>query len=58
MTIKEARVAAGLTQAGMSELLGIPKRSLEDWEAGRHQPPAWAERLIIEKLEIIAKSRG
>lgn len=50
-TIKEARQAAGLTQQAMSELLGIPKRNIENWEGGQRKPPTWAERLIIEKLE-------
>lgn len=54
MTIKAARKAAGLTQQGMSDLLGIPKRTVQDWEGGKRTPPDWAERLIIEKLGAIA----
>jgi DNA-binding XRE family transcriptional regulator len=48
--IKKARAHAGLTQQGMSDLLGIPKRNIEDWETGKHRPPAWAEELIIKEL--------
>lgn len=55
MTIKEARKAAGLTQQGMSDLLGIPKRTLENWESGRSLPPEWVEHLIVEKLEDIER---
>ena len=55
MTIKEARQAAGLTQKAMSDLLGIPKRSIENWEGGKRQCPEWAERLIVEKLLSIAE---
>lgn len=55
MTIKEARKAAGLTQQGMSDLIGIPRRTIQDWECGKHVPPEWAERLIVEKLNRIAK---
>lgn len=50
MTIKEARLAAGLTQQGMSDMLGIPKRTIEDWEGERRIPPEWAKKLVIEKL--------
>ena len=55
MTIKEARKAAGLTQQGMSDLLGIPRRTLENWESGRSLPPEWVEHLVVEKLNRIAK---
>lgn len=57
MTIKEARLKAGLTQQAMSDLLDIPKRSIENWEGGTRKPAEWAERLIIEKLESIVKEK-
>lgn len=53
MTIKEARLAAGLTQQAMSDLLKIPKRTIENWEGGKNKCPEWAELLIIEKLQMI-----
>lgn len=54
-TIREARQAAGLSQQGVTDALGIPKRTLQDWEAGKRTPPGWAEALVIEKLEKIAQ---
>ena len=54
-TIKEARQAAGLTQQGVTDTLGIPRRTLQDWEAGRRTPPGWAEALVVEKLNKIAQ---
>lgn len=48
--IKEARKAAGLTQKQMSELLNIPKRTIEDWDAGKSYPKPWVEALLLEKL--------
>lgn len=54
-TIKEARQAAGLTQQGVTDTLGIPKRTLQDWESGKRTPPGWAEALVIEKLERMAQ---
>ena len=54
-TIKEARQAAGLSQQGVTDALGIPRRTLQDWESGKRTPPEWAEALVIEKLEKIAQ---
>lgn len=50
-TIKEARQASGLSQQKMSNLLKIPKSTIEKWEMGIRKPPEWAAALIIEKLE-------
>ena len=54
-TIREARQAAGLSQQGVTDALGIPKRTLQDWESGRRTPPEWAEALVVEKLGKIAQ---
>ena len=54
-TIKEARQAAGLSQQGVTDTLGIPKRTLQDWESGKRTPPGWAEALVVEKLKRIAQ---
>ena len=57
MTIKEARIAAGLTQAEMSRAFEIPTRTIEHWEAGTRKPPAYVEKLIIEKLNSMKGDR-
>ena len=54
-TIRDARKAAGLSQQGVTEALGIPKRTLQDWESGKRTPPGWAAALVIEKLGKIAQ---
>lgn len=54
--IRDARKAAGLTQQGVTDTLGIPRRTLQDWETGKRTPPGWAEALVIEKLENIAQN--
>lgn len=54
-TIREARQAAGLSQQGVTDALGIPRRTIQDWESGKRTPPGWAEALVIEKLGKIAK---
>ena len=50
MTIREARLEAGLTQQAMSDLMEIPKRTIENWEGGKRECPAWAEKLIVAEL--------
>lgn len=51
--IREARNRAGLTQKSMSETMGIPKRTIEDWERGIMIPPSYVERLVIKELNEI-----
>ena len=51
MTIREARKNSGLTQAEAAKLLGVSKRTIEDWEAGIRNPKGGPEK-IAEKLLI------
>lgn len=55
--IKEAREKAGLSIKELSDLLGAPYRTVQDWNAGKSKPVEWAERLILEKLESLDKSK-
>lgn len=48
---RTARKRLGLTQQELSELLEIPKRTIEDWEGGRRNPPEWVKKLVLEKME-------
>ena len=57
MTIKEARQAAGLTQKQMSDFFEIPLRTIESWDAGDRKPPAYVEKLIVEKLLSMKKEQ-
>lgn len=50
MTIRDVRQSASLTQKQMSDLLGIPLRTIEDWDSGRRKPPEYVTALIIFKL--------
>jgi len=49
--IKAARLKAGLTQQKMSVLLGIPKRTIEEWEGGRRKCPEYTKKMVIKELE-------
>ena len=51
--LKNARAEVGISQQKMSDLLGIPKRTIEEWETGRRKPPKWVERLVIEEVKRI-----
>lgn len=57
MTIKEKRIEVGISRAEMSRIFEIPIRTLENWEADINQPPPWAEKLIIEKLDTIKNKK-
>jgi putative transcriptional regulator len=51
LSIKEYRIAAGLTQEEFSELFEIPIDTVKNWDSGRREPPLWAKKLIIKELE-------
>ena len=49
--IVKARFASNLSQAQFAELLGISKRTLQQWEQGRRRPTGAARTL----LKIVAR---
>ena len=49
--IKGLRENIGLSRKEFSEHVGIPVRTLEDWEAGRRTPPEYIPRLIAYQLK-------
>ena len=53
--IKEARLKAGLTQQKMSDLLGIPKRTIEEWEGGRMSCPEYTKKMVIKELNSFSQ---
>jgi putative transcriptional regulator len=44
--ILRTRLKSGLTQAQFAVLLGVSKRTLEQWEQGRREPSGAAKTLI------------
>ncbi len=50
VVLKTARLEKELTQKKLSEILKIPKRTVEDWEANKRIPPEYVQDLIIEKI--------
>lgn len=58
--IRRIREQTGLSRKDFSVHIGIPLRTLEDWEAGRRRPPEYIPRLIEYQLkyeELIVRSQ-
>ena len=56
--IRELREQTGMTRKDFAVHMGIPLRTMEDWEAGRRRPPEYIPRLISYQLkyeELIRK---
>ena len=45
-SVTEVRHKVGLSQAQFAGLLGVSKRTLQDWEQGRRQPSGAAKALL------------
>lgn len=46
LDFREIRTLSGLTQQAFSEKYEIPKRTVEDWESGRRNPPGYVIALL------------
>ena len=58
--IRKLREQTGMTRKDFSIHIGIPLRTIEDWEAGRRRPPEYIPRLIEYQLkyeELIVKMK-
>jgi DNA-binding transcriptional regulator YiaG len=51
--LRIARKQAELTQQGMADLMLIPKRTIENWEAGGRTPPPYVQRFVLNELRSI-----
>lgn len=48
--LQRIRKAAGWSRPKMVERVGVPLRTIEDWEAGRRTPPDYIQRLVLDRL--------
>ena len=48
--IKEARLAAELSIKQVSDLTGVPYRSLQNWEAGVRKCPDYVSKMIVTMI--------
>ena len=53
--LKAWREAKGLSQSGASERLGVPVRTLQNWEIARTKPTSFTANAI---LKIFRKGKG
>lgn len=45
-SIKAIRATTGMSQQAFADALGIPKRTIENWETGSRIPPDYVVKLI------------
>ena len=59
-TLKSIRADLGLNRKEFSEYMGIPLRSLEDWEAAKRKMPDYVLRLIAyyTRIEKMLRDNG
>lgn len=52
--LRAARARKGIAQAIAAAAIDeLPLRTLQEWEQGRHEPPAWAQKLVLATLDRI-----
>ncbi|MBQ9765246.1 MAG: helix-turn-helix domain-containing protein [Lachnospiraceae bacterium] len=58
--LKQIREDLGMNRTEFSQYMGIPLRTLEEWEAGRRRMPDYVLRLIdyYTKMERIIKEKA
>ena len=55
--IKNARIESGLTRAEVARRLGMPYRTLEDWEKGASYPKPYIEKLIVREIKSFSEKK-
>ena len=55
--IKSERIRLGLTQQQLSNITGVPFRTIQNWETGQRKCPDYVERLIVDKLNSLCNSK-
>jgi len=52
--LRKARLAAGMTQAGLARRLGVHEQTVQRWEAGKAMPP----RTRLRGIEVFLRDAG
>ncbi len=50
--LKDLRELKGMNRREFSEYMGIPLRTMEEWEAGRRKMPDYVLRLITYRVKV------
>ncbi len=51
-SLKKIREDLGMNRTEFSQYIGIPLRTLEEWEAGRRQMPEYVLRLMVYYTKV------
>ena len=46
------RTEAGWSRPKMVERVGVPLRTIEEWEAGNRTPPEYVQKLVLDRLQL------
>lgn len=49
--IRHVRVKYGLTQQQLSDLTGIPHRTIQNWEGGQRKCPEYVANMVVNLLD-------
>lgn len=52
-TFNILRQMLGARQTDITELMHIPRRTVQDWEAGEYEPPEYVQLLVAEKMRSL-----
>ncbi len=55
--VRELRESTGMNRRQFSEHMGIPVRTLEDWEYGKRTPPEYVPRMMEYQLKYEALTK-
>ena len=50
--LRKMRTSARWSRPKMVERVGVPLRTIEDWEAGKMTPPEYVQRLVLDRLQL------
>ena len=50
--LKTMRTVAGWTRPKVVDRVGVPLRTIEDWEANRRTPPNYVQHLVLDRLAL------
>lgn len=50
--LRTIRTEAGWKRPKMVERVGVPLRTIEDWEAGKANPPEYVQNLVLDRLQL------
>lgn len=50
--LRAMRTEAGWSRPKMVDRVGVPLRTIEDWESEKRIPPDYVQRLVLDRLQL------